>query len=131
MPPPAGPAPGCVMLAAMFRGRPFIVLCLLIALLPLRGWAAQVMHLPARDTADVAAHCHDGTAIGPAAADAVATAAGEAGACVLCDLCHGAAMPAGPAAAGAAELPVQPVPDTATPPPPAGAPEPLFRPPRG
>ena len=103
--------------------RPALLLTwLLLALLPLRGWANLAMHLPPAGAAETAAPCHGAGAPAPSAhgdthdhaqhhTDGGAHAAT---ACVLCDLCHGALLlpafatpgAAPPAAAWAAALPV-------------------------
>ena len=87
------------MLAAMgsvLRTRALLVAWLVLALLPLRGWANVVMHLPAPHA--TAAGCHDGAAAATAHAGHHAQAppgeaAPHASSCTLCDLCHGAALP--------------------------------------
>jgi cytochrome c5 len=104
------------------------VLWLLLALLPLRGWTAAVMHLPTADAAMASAMpCH-ASAEDDAHAPHVAPA-GEAMTCTLCDLCHGVVAWTAPATAAPAPL--------AEAPPSAGLPsalqvvaKPLYRPPR-
>ena len=104
------------------RGRRlFALLYLLLALLPLRGWSAVVMHLPGAPAA-ATAPCH----AGEARADGdVATP------CVLCDLCHGAALPGAAGADTGAGAPSQRVRAGPLPPLAPGEPDPVFRPPRG
>lgn len=106
----------------------FVVLWLLLALLPLRGWAGTLMHLPAPETAaaSVAMPCH-GEVAGDEA-DASPTSA-DASTCSLCDLCHGVA--ALPASAPAPEGPFgETPPATGSPAPLQVVPAPLYRPPR-
>ena len=74
--------------------RRFWIVCLMLALLPLRGWAAASMTVPAV-TMDAAAHVEQTAAPADAAIPACHEAAGDASgttghACNLCDLCHGA-----------------------------------------
>lgn len=109
------------------RRGPVLLLWLLLALLPLRGWANGWMHLATTtDTVAeaVAMPCH-----GEAApADASEASAGPAG-CTLCDLCHGIAMPMSiePLAGADARAPwLQAEGPTLAP----GQPNPFFRPPR-
>ena len=93
--------------------RRFWIVCLMLALLPLRGWAAASMTVPAA-VVDAAAYfdqsaapadvgmpgCHE------AVADDSGTTTGHA--CNLCDLCHGAV-----ADLADATLPQMPLPDVA------------------
>ena len=102
-----------------------LLLALLVALLPVRGYAGTAMHLPAAGTAAVAP-CHAGVD-----ADAASTQqlSAEAAACALCDICHGAML-------ATSALPRQVDHGTGSVPPalwpawPAVEPEALFRPPR-
>ena len=108
-------------------------LWLLLALLPLRGWAGVAMHLPdaAAHEVAVAPACHgaapEGHDHGGPADDATAHADA---ACTLCDLCHGAvapqALPPQPAGHAAAQRP----PVTSPGAPPEGVATTLYRPPR-
>ena len=72
----------------------FWIVCLMLALLPLRGWAAASMTVPAMAAAASVqqAHStdHEAAALTPCheAAGSDSTAAGHA--CNLCDLCHAA-----------------------------------------
>ena len=127
------------MSCAVLRRRALLLLWLLLALLPLRGWAGLAMHLPAADSRAGAAHCHgmDSAAdaagadseADPGARDSTPGAGSSTAACTQCELCHGAmllpviarAEPDRPARS----WPVA-VPDSAQGP----APSPLFRPPR-
>jgi hypothetical protein len=82
-----------------------IVLWLLLALLPLRGWAYGSMQVDmatlalatTSPSAGPATHahastpCHDAAASTHASASADPLAGGHAG-CALCDLCHGVAL---------------------------------------
>lgn len=109
------------------RRGPVLLLWLLLALLPLRGWANGWMHL-ASDTGTVAEAvampCH-GEAAPADAAEALAAPAG----CTLCDLCHGIAVPMSiEALAGAdARAPWLHADGPSLAP---GQPNPFFRPPR-
>ncbi len=103
------------------------MLWLLLALLPFRGWAGAVMHLPAyAATSGVAMPSHGALADDEPDGHAAAV---ESSACSLCDLCHGvAALPApAPAPLGPfAEAP----PACGSPAPLQVVPAPLYRPPR-
>ena len=132
MPRVAAPAAGsnslCYALTMVSSRRVFVVLWLLLALLPLRGWAGAVTHLPAPDTAAAseAMPCH-----GEVAGDEVdaSPTSAAASACSLCDLCHGVA--ALPASSPAPEGPFGEVPAaTGSPAPLQVVPAPLYRPPR-
>ncbi len=97
-----------------------VLLWLLLALLPLRGWANLTMHLPAADT-PIMAPCHG--------AEAAADPAGTSQPCTLCDVCHGAML----LASHAPQLKdqrSQPLPDAVALAAPAAEPDALFRPPR-
>jgi hypothetical protein len=102
------------------RRTSLVLMWLLLALLPLRGWANLTMHLPATDM-PVMAPCHG--------AEAAADPADVSQPCTLCDVCHGAMLLASH---------VPPLKDPQTQPLPAAAPLPmlvaepdaLFRPPR-
>ena len=102
------------------RRTSLVLLWLMLALLPLRGWANLTMHLPATDT-PVMAPCH-GT---EAAADAVGTSQP----CTLCDVCHGAMLPASHAPQ-LKDPQTQPQPVAAPMAAAAAEPDALFRPPR-
>jgi hypothetical protein len=103
------------------RRTSWVLLWLMLALLPLRGWANLTMHLPATDT-PVMAPCHGEAS--PAAADP----AGEA--CTLCDVCHGAVLLAVDLAPPGHDRRAQTLPAAAPQPAPAAEPDALFRPPR-
>jgi hypothetical protein len=100
-----------------------LVLWLMLALLPLRGWANLTMHLPA-PSAPAVAPCHGidvQAAVQPAAA---------AVPCTLCDVCHGALLlPAGDAPRGV-DRRAQPLPATVSAVRPDAEADTLFRPPR-
>jgi hypothetical protein len=97
------------------------MLWLLLALLPLRGWAHLSMHLPAAD-ASVIAPCHgEAAAADPATPDQP---------CTLCDICHGAMLPWADSAASGRDRRAQPLPAAAPQAAPAAEPDALFRPPR-
>lgn len=73
----------------------FWIVCLMLALLPLRGWAAASMTVPAMAVA-AAAHAEASAAPAdvamPACHQAAEDESGATGhACNLCDLCHSAA----------------------------------------
>jgi hypothetical protein len=126
---PAGPARGGLRYAARMkcslRRSSLLLLWLLLALLPLRGWANLTMHLPTQGSAS-AAPCHG---VEMAAAHAAADTADAAPSCTLCDVCHGVMLPAAEMAQGSDRC-AQPLP-TARPAPAAAAePDTLFRPPR-
>jgi len=104
------------------RRSSLLVLWLLLALLPLRGWAHLSMHLPAADTA-VMAPCHGAEA---AAADPSATSQP----CTLCDICHGAMLPWSDSAAPGKDRRAQALPDAVPQAAPPAEPDALFRPPR-
>lgn len=105
--------------------RTALVLWLLLAILPLRGWAGALMHLPASDPVRVVAGmpCH-GEAVdssGEQAADAP---------CALCDLCHGSVAVVTAPVLAIGDLPAQGVPATTAPAAPQVDPGALYRPPR-
>lgn len=109
------------------RRGPVLLLWLLLALLPLRGWANGWMHLATttQTVAEaVAMPCHGE----PAPSDGADASTAPAG-CILCDLCHGLAVPMSiEVLAGAdARTPWLTV-DTPSLAP--GQPNPFFRPPR-
>jgi hypothetical protein len=90
------------MLAHLHRRRRplgWVVLAILLALLPLRGWAETRMHL-AGPAAELAMPCHGAAADADRggvhhAMDATAGVdAPDATACALCALCHGSGLPA-------------------------------------
>jgi hypothetical protein len=94
----------------MNRRWSFVVLWIALALLPLRGFANVVMHLPAQDAGTAAMPCH-GAMDSPAGAAAEtamtagADADGSANACAMCDLCHGASAVSSTILPAAAFLP--------------------------
>jgi cytochrome c5 len=98
-----------------------LVLWLLLALLPLRGWAHLSMHLPATDT-PVMAPCHG--------AAAAADPSGASLPCTLCDICHGAMLPWAEGAAPGKDRRAQPLPAATPRDALAVEPDALFRPPR-
>lgn len=101
---------------------------LLLALLPLRGWAGVTMHVPAASSgqqAALVAPCHGETH----AAAAVDAADKTPKACALCDLCHAAALPAASMRTGGERL-AQAPPDATPRATVATEPDALFRPPR-
>ncbi len=98
-----------------------VLLWLMFALLPLRGWANLAMHLPATDT-PVMAPCHG--------AEAAADAADTSQPCTLCGVCHGAVLLPVDTAAQGDDRRAQPIPAAAPLAAPAAEPEALFRPPR-
>lgn len=97
-----------------------MIVWLLVALLPLRGWAFATMHPP---KVEAPPPCH-------AAAPEDAAPDSPAAACALCDVCHGAmlAFPMLPAAAQAPKARTFAAAAAASPP--AGDAEAPFRPPR-
>ena len=104
-----------------FRRSSLLLLWLLLALLPLRGWAHLSMHLPAAD-AGIVAPCH-GEQSEP-------EASGTTPSCTLCGICHGAMLPWADAAAPQPDPRSQELPAAAPRAAPAGEPDALFRPPR-
>lgn len=88
-------------MASNVRSHAMLVIWLLVALLPLRGWAHAAMHLPAAHEMPASCHAEHAAAAGsapladatvePAAAGTPAHEAQDA--CALCDVCHGAALP--------------------------------------
>jgi len=102
------------------RRSSLVLLWLLLALLPLRGWANLTMHLPT-PAAPAVAPCHgvDGQ-----------TAADAATPCTLCDVCHGAMLLLADSLERGSDRRAQPLPAAL----PATAlvaePDALFRPPR-
>ena len=115
----------------MFRGsrRPVVLLLwLLLALLPLRGWAQGTMAMAAPEAPAQALPCHGDMAAHSAShSDSQDTTSPT---CSHCDLCHAAAVPNAPALQAADALP-----DLAPAARPARAPaaaqaDSLFRPPR-
>lgn len=76
-----------------------VLLAVLLALLPLRGWAEAVMHLGPQASPSAASERHAMPCHGAVVADAEALHAAQAGgeastACSLCTLCHAPAVPA-------------------------------------
>ncbi len=105
------------------RRSSLVLLWLLLALLPLRGWANLTMHLPVQDTPAVAP-CHglEGqSATGPADA---------AAACTLCDVCHGAVLLLAGGEPQQSDRRAQPLPAALPFAAQAHEPDALFRPPR-
>lgn len=98
-----------------------LMLWLLLALLPLRGWAHLSMHLPATDTTAMAP-CHG--------AEAAADPTAPSQVCTLCDICHGAMLPWADNAAPSKDRRAQALPAAAPRAAPASEPDTLFRPPR-
>lgn len=91
--------------------RRFWIVCLMLALLPLRGWAAASMTVPAArlETAVQAAHADHADHAVPTCHEAADNDRSSAGhACHLCDLCHGAV-----ADMAEVTLPQMPLPDAA------------------
>ena len=87
----------------------FWIVCLMLALLPLRSWAVASMTVPAV-AVQASAHVTEASVSDPAAMspchEASGDAAGTSGhACNLCDLCHSAA-----ADVASATLPALPAP---------------------
>lgn len=105
----------------VLRRSSLVVLWLLLALLPLRGWAHLSMHLPAADTT-VMAPCHG--------AEAAADPSAPSQPCTLCDICHGAMLPWADSASPGADRRAQALPAVAPRAAPAAEPDTLFRPPR-
>ncbi len=103
-----------------------LLIWLLLALLPLRGWANLMMHPLEQAPATVEAPCHGTSAAEPGHAGADKALAAN---CALCDLCHGVmALPGGLPLAS--EVPVRAWVNLKPLPPPGTAPAELFRPPR-
>ena len=117
------------MSSAALRRRALLLLWLLLALLPVRGWAGLAMHLPKAEHMAAAAPCHGMDTTQSADATDANRDGGSAAACSLCELCHGAlllpvialAEPDRPARAWRTAVPAEA---------PSPAPSPLFRPPR-
>ncbi len=100
-----------------------VLLWLLFALLPLRGWANLTMHLPVQG-APVAAPCHGGEGQSAAEpADASTT-------CTLCDVCHGAVLLRAGSTPQHSDRRAQPLPVAVAVAAPAVVPDGLYRPPR-
>lgn len=102
-----------------------LCLWLLLALLPLRGWANLTMHLPAPGSAAMAP-CHGAETV---AADQVADAADAAQGCTLCDVCHGGMLLTAERVQGSDRC-TQPLPSARAAPVAKAEPGILFRPPR-
>lgn len=100
------------------RRSSLLVLWLLLALLPLRGWAHVAMHLPDTQTPAMAP-CHG--------VEAATDASGAPLPCTLSDVCHGA-MLVGPAPQGE-DRRAQPLPAAAPRPAAATQADGLVRPP--
>jgi cytochrome c553 len=103
------------------RRSSLVLLWLLLALLPLRGWAHLSMHLPAAETS-AAAPCH-----GAETAPDPSTATPH---CTLCDICHGAILPWADVEASQPDRRAQPLPGAAPPVAVVAEADSLFRPPR-
>jgi cytochrome c553 len=103
------------------RRSSLVLLWLLLALLPLRGWAHLSMHLPAADTS-AAAPCHG--------AEAAADPSSTTPPCTLCDICHGAMLPWADDSASRPDRRAQCLPGAAPAATAAAEPDTLFRPPR-
>ena len=112
-------------MSGSMRRSSLAVLWLLVALLPLRGWANLTMHLPAQGPATVAP-CHGMAA---AAADASAESPDAAQPCSLCDVCHGVMLHGAESPHGS-DRRAQPLPTALPAVTAAGDPDTLFRPPR-
>lgn len=102
------------------RRTSLVLMWMLLALLPLRGWANLTMHLPASDT-PVMAPCHG--------AEAAADPADTSQPCTLCDVCHGAMLPVSHLLQ-LKDPRTQPLPVAAPLAAAAAEPDALFRPPR-
>lgn len=103
------------------RRTSLVLLWLMLALLPLRGWANLAMHLTA-PAAPAVAPCH---------ADAAqSTADTTVKACTLCELCHGSLLPLASVAVLAEDRCAQALPLALTRAAPQAEPDSLFRPPR-
>ena len=94
----------------MNRHWSLVVLWIALALLPLRGFANVVMHLPAHDAETASMPCHGAMdpTVGAAAGLALAAEAEGAespGVCAMCDLCHGASAVSSTSPRAAAFLP--------------------------
>jgi hypothetical protein len=92
--------------------RRFWIVCLMLALLPLRGWAAASMTVPAV-MSDAVAHLEQSAqpsdGVMPACHEGAGDESGGTGhACNLCDLCHSAV-----ADQATPSLPQMPLPDAA------------------
>jgi hypothetical protein len=126
----AGPttaAPRLLRYAALvttsLRRSSLVLLWLLLALLPLRGWAHVTMHLQASGT-PAAAPCHGSDA------QAAAEPADTAKPCTLCDVCHGVMLLLAGSAAQGDDRRAQPLPGALPAAAPAAEADALFRPPR-
>jgi cytochrome c553 len=100
-----------------------VLMWLLLALLPLRGWANLTMHLPVQD-APAFAPCHD---LGGQAATEPSQSTTT---CTLCDVCHGAMLLLGDSTAPRADRSAQALPAALPIAAQAAEPDALFRPPR-
>jgi len=107
---------------SLLRRSSLIVLWLLLALLPLRGWAHLSMHLPAPADSSVVTPCHG--------AEAAADPSDTAQHCTLCDICHGAMLLLSGDAAQGKDRRAQPLPAAAPQAAPTAEPDAVFRPPR-
>jgi hypothetical protein len=103
------------------RRSSLLLLWLLLALLPLRGWAHLSMHLTAPDLS-VMAPCHG--------AEAAADSSASTPPCTLCDICHGAVLPWADSPAPSKDRRAQALPAAASRAAPPAEPDALFRPPR-
>jgi hypothetical protein len=104
------------------RRTSLVLLWLMLALLPLRGWANLAMHLPAPAAPGVAP-CHGDAAQAKADDTAVKT-------CTLCELCHGSLLPLDGVAPLAEDRCAQTLPLALFRAAPQAEPDGLFRPPR-
>jgi hypothetical protein len=119
-------------LAAMNRRWSFVLLWIALALLPMRGVANVVMHLPAAGGETTAPPCHGpmGHPAATAAEPAPATDAADAAhPCAMCDLCHGASAVSSSRPVAAAFAPPRVAATTA--PATEHQTQPSLRPPRG
>jgi hypothetical protein len=105
----------------VLRRSSLLMLWLLLALLPLRGWAHLSMHLPGSDTI-VMAPCHG--------AEAATERSDTAQPCTLCDVCHAAMLLLASDAALGKDRRAQTLPDAAPQAARTTEPDALFRPPR-
>lgn len=110
-------------MSSPLRRSSLVLLWLLLALLPLRGWANLTMHLPASKTPAMAP-CHG--VDGPAAAEP----ADAATPCTLCDVCHGAVLLQGGGVPLGKDRRAQALPAALPAAAPSAEPDAMFRPPR-
>lgn len=112
-----------VRVTTSLRRSSLVLLWLLLALLPLRGWANLTMHLPAQNVPAVAP-CHG------VEGQAAAEPADAATPCTLCDVCHGAVLLLERSMPKGDDRRAQPLPAALPAAQPAAEPDALFRPPR-